>query len=146
VIARQGEACPFSYICLPTPAMPTIPLPSTTMQPLSTEVDLCELLLSMKLGRPANPAGKSRGGRSKHAARNRHRHVRGTPFRRDLGLPETRFALRAPISRMRVSAGYPVPTRELPHHRRRIHRVYLHPPSNILRLPRGSPILCQGFQ
>ncbi|KAJ7782655.1 hypothetical protein B0H16DRAFT_463950 [Mycena metata] len=35
--------------------MPTIPLPSTTMQPLSTDVDLCELLLRMKLGRPANP-------------------------------------------------------------------------------------------
>lgn len=147
------------------------------------EVDLCELLLSMKLEKPVRCDARShrpsltfRGGRkaqegtikpcfSQQAAKTwawsmqqpamyasmdvcvRYIIINSPPAQRGI-TPESKSAIRTALSRMRIPAGYPVPTRlrELPNNRRRIRRVHLHPSPNILRVSRRTPLLCAGFQ
>jgi len=120
-----------------------------TMQPqeLSMQVDLCELLYKMKL---REPAGKYRLGRkfASGSEPKRLKYARGThlPSRRRSSLSPLNKCARTLVSRMRLSTSYTVPTRDLSHHRRRIHRVYLHPSPNLLRVSRRPPVLCTSVQ
>jgi len=150
VIARKRRG--FSYIaCTKRPlTLSSFQFYSTItmLQGLSTEVDICELLHAMKLGKSERPAGKRTNRRQKLGFRDRQR--RRLKYARDISLPprrtiQVKLAV-GNISRMRLSAGHPVTTRELPHYRRRVHRVYLHAPPDLLRFSWRTPVLCAGFQ